>query len=374
MKSPTFVRLAVLAAVLLGVAAGAVTGLLFITRSTTAQSAVSVLQEARAAQTAALAALGSNTTLHVMGVEYRSPAPLNLPGTTISESFWTFDAAGKLSAYSSVTKGTDGHVYQHAELVGGAMVHTDVASGQTSTTPGWGAYTFDGLRARYNQVVTDLLARVGSSATAQTTTFNGVAAYAIEMPGGGGRTNRSYISQNDHSILGSETLAPDGHVTAYTRTAVMEVLSNGPAIATGAPSLVNGKVSVPIMTTGAITNPYSGINVHLRWNPAVFSFRSANASGSVLGSPVCPSAVDSDGGGVVVGCASTGGASTSVSGLVLTVILMPKTGCSALHLYTHAGTDGGDAKTGSYTINAADTHPQFNQYVGGTANVSGQRC
>jgi hypothetical protein len=343
MKSPILVRLAVLVVVMVGVAAGAVTGLLFVTRSKTAQSAVIVLQKAQAVQSETLAVLGPNTTLHGIGTDYREqPDAGGLPNTTVSESFWTFDAAGKLSAYSNAVRGTDGHVYHHIDMVGGVNVYTDVKSGRTTAEPGFDAATADSLRAVQSRVITALLARVTPSVMTKAATVNGAAVFIIDTPDGHGGTNRDYIRQSDYWPVRSEELAPDGHITSYTTQTVLEVLSNGPSIAVGAPSLVSGNVNVPIMTTGAVANAYSGVNVHLRWNPAVFSFSSANASGSVLSSPICPSAADSDGGGVTVGCVTVGSATTAVSGLVLTIILTPKTGCSALHLFTFAGADGGD--------------------------------
>jgi hypothetical protein len=192
---------------------------------TSSQSAVSVLQKTQAAQSTALAALGPNTTLHGTDVEYREQNdPVGgLPDTTIGESFWTFDAKGKLSAYSSTIKGTDGTLHQHSELVGGAMAHTDVKSGQTHTYPGYTA-TADSLRAVQSRVITAMLDRVTPSVMTKTATVNGVAVLVIDTPDGNGGTNRDYIGQSDYWPVRSEELAPDGHVTAYTLQTVLEVL------------------------------------------------------------------------------------------------------------------------------------------------------
>jgi hypothetical protein len=202
---------------------------------TSSQPAVSVLQKSQAAQSAALAALGPNTTLHATGVEYREQIDAGgLPFTTIGESFWTFDATGMLSAYSSTTKGTDGTLYQHSELVDGAMVHTDVKSGQTYTVPGYTA-TADSLRAVQIRVITAMLDRVTPSVMTKTATVNGVAVFVIDTADGHGGTNRDYIGQSDYWPVRSEELAPDGHVTAYTLQTVLEVLPGAVTAATATP-------------------------------------------------------------------------------------------------------------------------------------------
>jgi hypothetical protein len=202
--------------------------------STSSQSAVSVLQKTQAAQSTALAALGPNTTLHATGVEYREQIDAGgLPYTTIGESFWTFDGTGTLSAYSSTTKGTDGTLYQHSELVDGAMVHTDVKSGQTYTVPD--KTTADSLRAVQSRVIKAMLDRVTPSDMTKTATINGVAVFVIDTPDGHGGTNRDYIGQSDYWPVRSEELAPDGHVTAYTLQTVLEVMPGAVTAATATP-------------------------------------------------------------------------------------------------------------------------------------------
>lgn len=148
----------------------------------------------------------------------------------------------------------------------------------------------------------------------------------------------------------------------------------GPTITVGTPSLVSGKVQVPIQTTGSGFDPYLGFNVHLRWDPAVFTFSSASNTGTILAQPFCPpAAADGDGGGVAWGCTALGGSSTT-TGLLGTLILTPAaSGCSALHLFTFGGPDGGTATTGTYTI-AEDFTPQSNTYQDGAANVAGNTC
>src|ERR1700674_1120220 len=136
---------------------------------------------------------------------------------------------------------------------------------------------------------------------------------------------------------------------------------SGPTMVVGTPSLASGKVQIPINAVGSTFDPYAGFNVHLRWDLSVFSFSSANDSGTVLTSPFCaPPLVDGDSAGVVYACTGLGGPSTT-AGLLGTILLTPAaSGCSALHLFTLGPPDGGDAGNGTYTVNAADDTPQSN--------------
>jgi hypothetical protein len=145
-------------------------------------------------------------------------------------------------------------------------------------------------------------------------------------------------------------------------------------IAVGAPSLVGGRVYVPITTTGA-DSIYSGFSVHLRWDSAVFSASPANTSGSTLDAPFCPDPiVDGDGGGATYSCIATGGP-TKATGLLTTIVLSPAaSGCSALHLFTYGATDGGDAITGTFLVDAGSSKPLAAQYVDGSASVDGKTC
>ena len=150
----------------------------------------------------------------------------------------------------------------------------------------------------------------------------------------------------------------------------------GPQIEVGAPSLMSGKVRVPIVTTGSGFAAYSGFNIHLRWAPSVFSFSSYDTTGTILtGTPFCTSntaTYDSDGGGVVLGCAFIGGSPASSTGLLATLVLTPAvSGCSSLHLFTLGGVDAGTSGSGTYTTNPTS---QTNTYLDGTANVAGMTC
>jgi len=204
-----------------------VAGLLLVTRgTTTTESAATILQKSSAAQMQALAALGPDTTVHGVGFQHteqtdavRNGSQWALPDDTIQEGFTSFDATGKLVVFSSVTRGTDGHVYQHSELVGHDLVLTDVASGKTSRVPNWDSITIDQVRTRENQTLAALLAAVGPSTTAKVAVVDSTAAYVVQTA-----TSRTYIDQNDYHVLRSEELAPDGHVRQYTVTTTFEVL------------------------------------------------------------------------------------------------------------------------------------------------------
>jgi hypothetical protein len=137
-----------------------------------------------------------------------------------------------------------------------------------------------------------------------------------------------------------------------------------PFISVHEPSLVNGLVQVPIDTTGTPFPSYSGFNIHLRWDPALFHYSASSSVGSVIPSPFCATSADDDGGGVIYGCTATGTASTSTAGLLATISLQPiGSGCSGLHLFTMTF-DGGDTSTGTYLIDAGTNTPD---HLGGIA-------
>ncbi len=228
MRTHTTVRLTFLVAVGVGVAAGIVSGLLLVTRgTTTTESAATILQKSSVSQMQALASLGPNTTLHSINTRYREGASTDgatvfvVPNDTIDEVFISFDATGKISAYSGAKRGTDGHVYQRTELVGDNLVTTDVASGSTLptlqrvttiTADAWRADREKNLQRIALLLTPADLARDGG-------VVNSVPAYVIAMP-----ANRFYIGKSDYRLLRSEQLAPDGHVTEYTVQTVQEVL------------------------------------------------------------------------------------------------------------------------------------------------------
>ena len=153
--------------------------------------------------------------------------------------------------------------------------------------------------------------------------------------------------------------------------------SGGAAITVGAPSLVAGKVQVPVSTTGTGLAAYSGFSIHLRWDHAVFTYSSANSTGSVVPSPlICPAGVpDADGGGVIFACAATGSGQTTAAGLLGTIVLTPTgTGCSVLHLFTYGGADGGDGTTGTFVIDPSTADPEVLTTVDARADQTGQGC
>lgn len=149
----------------------------------------------------------------------------------------------------------------------------------------------------------------------------------------------------------------------------------GPTITVGAPTLSSGKVQLPLSATGSGFDPYSGFNIHLRWDASIFKFDSANDTGTVINSPFCPApAVDGDNAGVIYACTATS-TPTTTGGLLATIVLTPvSVGCSALHLFTLGPPDGGDTTTGTYTIDPSDFTPQTNTLSDGAANNLGASC
>ena len=183
--------------------------------------------------------------------------------------------------------------------------------------------------------------------------------------------------------------ASAAHRTPETSTRAIQhsdiEIPNGPTIAVGTASFdrATRQLVVPIATTGSIVNAYSGFNIHLRWDPKVFSFSDANAAGGLF-DPNAHSATscslpqaDDDGGGVVFGCGGIGfcviGGGCFVSpiitnaGLLATVVLTARhSGCSALHLVTHAPLGNGGENRGTLTWSAVlPITPELNAYVDG---------
>lgn len=193
-----------------------------------------------------------------------------------------------------------------------------------------------------------------------------------ELPG----SQRVRLSLLSTLIAASLTLLiPPGAASAAT---------TGPGLGVGTASLASGKVVVPIDAFGSGFTPYMGFNVHLRWDPAVFSYSSYSAASGPF-DPANPNALcadttllDGDGGGVVVGCVGVdlvGGGPRPVStkGLLVKILLTPKAGCSNLHLVTYGAPDGGGDTAGSYTVDGT-TAVQSNAVVNGSAGISGTPC
>jgi hypothetical protein len=150
----------------------------------------------------------------------------------------------------------------------------------------------------------------------------------------------------------------------------------GPTMAVGAPGLISGSLQVPIVASTTAANPFTGFSVHLRWDSSIFRFVSANAGGSIVPNPFCPSASqDADGAGATFGCVSLGVSSVTDPGLLATILLSPVgSGCSLLHLFTFGAPNGGDANTGTFTVNSADQSVQSNAYADGAADTAGAPC
>jgi hypothetical protein len=112
------------------------------------------------------------------------------------------------------------------------------------------------------------------------------------------------------------TVAAAVVLTSHTHTA--RATGTGPTIAVGTPSLVNGKLQVPVNTVGTAPDQYVGASVHLRWDARLFSFDSF-LPGDVFGSAFCnPAIADQDGAGVMIGCVALG-TKTAAPGLIVTI-------------------------------------------------------
>jgi hypothetical protein len=184
-----------------------------------------------------LAGLGPNTTYHTTSLSHvdqtdavRNTDSFALPDDTKGESWMTFGADAKVSAFSSVVEGLDGHVYQRSDLVKGHLIITDVATGQTQPAGDYDGVTVDDIRRRVSEATEKVIATIGPLAAAKKTTINGTPAYVIETA-----SNRTYVDQTHYQLLRSEQLASDGHVTGYSMPTVEEVLNYVVAFATVSP-------------------------------------------------------------------------------------------------------------------------------------------
>lgn len=152
----------------------------------------------------------------------------------------------------------------------------------------------------------------------------------------------------------------------------------GGQLSLGAPSLLSGKLVIPVLTS-ASTDGYSGANIHLSWDPTLLSFSGFDTTGSTLsgGSPICVPAADSGGAGAVVACSAVGSFTTTAAGVLMDFKLTPvgPVGCSTIHVSTLNAPDNAGTTFGSYTINADDGQPQANTYGGDLlAPVNGGTC
>ncbi|MHB8377802.1 MAG: hypothetical protein ACYDEB_12735 [Dehalococcoidia bacterium] len=148
----------------------------------------------------------------------------------------------------------------------------------------------------------------------------------------------------------------------------------GPQFSFGAPTLVSGKVQIPVLISGSGFSPYVGFALHLRWDPTVFHFSSATNTGGLFDAGgFCPAAdpntFDADGGGVQYSCTTLTGPKTATGQLALISITPLGTGCSSVHMFTYGPPDGGTGATGTYTVNDGDFQPQANTY-GPNLNVN----
>lgn len=180
-----------------------------------------------------------------------------------------------------------------------------------------------------------------------------------------GLTGRGMLAVCVVAVAAVVALAPDGMFWRGGPPSASAQLA-GPAVGFGDVTAQGSVVRVPIVTSGSGFDPYTGFNVRLRWDPAVFSFQNADNSGTVINSPFCVEPLfdhDPDGGGVIWACTTLDFASpTTTTGLLGTIVLaVVSESCSNLHLVTYGPPDGGDGTTGTFTI-SIDSQVQSNTY------------
>lgn len=225
----TLVRPLLLVAIIVGIAVGAVEGLLLVTRGTsTTESATAILRKSEAAQAQLLAPLGPNTTFHVVTVKHQErtiadASGFAAPNDDTTDAFMTFDSSGMLNTLWQVSRGPDGEVFSRGDWADGMLVFTNTKTGKVTARVSYGRFPATALSERLSQTMTKAI-EASASTNARTAAVGGIPAYVIETP-----TNRTYINKSDYRVLKSEQLAPDGHVTEYTMQTVQEVL---PGIAT----------------------------------------------------------------------------------------------------------------------------------------------
>ena len=156
--------------------------------------------------------------------------------------------------------------------------------------------------------------------------------------------------------------------------------AGGATLSLGAITFDGTHVRVPVLISGSGFAPYGGVTSVLLWDPAVFTFSSADTTGTVIPSPFCASGTASSSTGAHngvtngenVGCATLAG-SASATGLAVTFVLTPISGCSPLHLLTLSPPDN-DAN-GSGTQDAVGGN-QVNPFVtiDAMVNATGAPC
>ncbi len=173
------------------------------------------------------------------------------------------------------------------------------------------------------------------------------------------------------SLLAAALLGAAALFGAPQRThAATSTAGIGGMISIGAPSLVAGKILVPVLTTPS-ADAYSGFNAHLQFDGSLLTadptgFSSGGLLENTTALPTSCSATIADGGtGIIGSCRLIGPFADVTAGGTLAHIQLTPTGaggCSKLHLFTLNGPDGGDPTTGTYTINSSGGVPQANTY------------
>ena len=174
-------------------------------------------------------------------------------------------------------------------------------------------------------------------------------------------------------MAGALLLRSDGGPTTATA-------AGGAELSLGTITFDGTKVRVPIMVGGTGFDAYNGVTSVLLWDPAVFTYSSYDTTGTIIPGVFCAAAPETSTTGAHngvttgenVGC-TTLGAPLTATGLAVTIVLTPNTGCSGLHLLTLNPPDSDP--NGSATQDALGAN-QVNTYgtIDAAVNAIGQAC
>jgi hypothetical protein len=130
--------------------------------------------------------------------------------------------------------------------------------------------------------------------------------------------------------------------------------SIGGEISIGTPSLVDGEIHVPVLTS-APEDAYHGAQIDVTYDTSMLTFSSA-AVGDTLSSigdgAFCVEQKSSGVGGALFACTVLGRDGATAAGTLAVFVFDPKTtsGCATLHLYSYGPPDGGTVEDGTYSI------------------------
>ncbi|MDP9237879.1 MAG: hypothetical protein M3P30_10890 [Chloroflexota bacterium] len=176
---------------------------------------------------------------------HAAPGPFVLPQDHREELWVTFDASGALSGYAdSITDPSGKTIYQRVQLVNGALIDTDVASGESHTSKGFNI-TPDGLRANVATAFSQILALQNPGAPAPHAIIGSTDTYVLSRVNKDGSTYRVYLDATSFRPVSDETVAVDGSALNSSVYEAFEVLTPG----------VDATVTAPLATEVSGTPP-----------------------------------------------------------------------------------------------------------------------